>query len=226
MRALRTHGFALTSLLLILVVAGAIIGTGWYVLKTNNATTHTLADAGKAEKGLHTKSSSSCELSSGKKGTALVIGQRAFTICAPNGWTLYKSVGTDSLYYAGADNIAYDGATASKVVQVEGGKDGPLPLSIWATTSDVFGPDQTKGFTLFSDVKGDRTIGNLVLDRYYHPTGKNDSVGAGVSYLPENTKQYLDVIHKKNDVLVIAYNVEPHDIDQISLINQVAASAK
>lgn len=218
-------GFAVLETLLVLVALIIVGGTGYYVWHAKQNTNKSLDAANNSPQSkvrpqkLSTegKDGDPCDLEDGSKGATLTVHRNAFSICQPDGWTLFHTE-VEGAFFAPYDSIKYI-AGQKPAVKVAGGSDNNYELAI----SDLQG-DHPSGFTLHNTRK---TVSGLPLLVYYHVTVANDPVGAGIDYLPEGTKQYLYAVPVDSDTLVqISYHVTPSQIDNHKLVEAVAASTK
>jgi hypothetical protein len=162
----------------------------------------------------------SCSLDNGWLGQEVSDLDKKFTFCQPSGWLLLFVPGYSG-YFASSAGLKYD-ASKTPLQQETGGSDNMYSLYINTTTADdssVRTGDYTKTGTL-------KTSAYLVAAKYYHLTGEQDPVGAGIDYLPKDTKQYLYVITKGESELIINYIVEPGQTDELEAIESFAASVQ
>lgn len=218
-------GFAVIEAVLVLIIVGILCFTGYFVWHAKQNTDKSLDAANNSEQAklspkkiaTGSKNGEPCDLEDGSKGTTLTVHNNAFSICQPNGWTLFHTE-VEGAFFAPYDSIKYV-ASQKPAVKAVGGSDNNYELSI-----SYLQGDHPSGFTLQNTRK---TSGGLTLYVYYHATVANDPVGAGIDSLPEGTKQYLYAVSVDSDTLVqISYHVMPTQADNNKLIEAVAASTK
>lgn len=228
-------GFGLGEVLLVVVVLAIVAFTSWYIYQANNQATDEYDKANEAAssvvmKGDKMSAATEACTTGGYKGNATTIAKSGFDFCVPAGWTLYSPDGDPGFYVAGFDSLHYDASKKGEVT-VSKGSDNNWPLAIsYHTASDFAKGDQSqlKNYTQVTAPKLTNGAG-LTVAAYYHLTGKNDPVGAGVESLPEGTKQYLYVVSMPasmadmSTVLEISYHTEADQPDILPLVQALVS---
>lgn len=234
MKRYAQSGFALVEFLLGVVALAGVAFTAWYIIQANNKTMDTYAAANDSSNqvipktSLNDNKSETCKVaSSSMTGSYQVIAKGGFEFCLPNGWVL-SYVDSPGSYFASAEDIIYN-PNQKPAFRSTGGSDKNYPFVMQYELSPDYDRSILSGYSkipapTLSD--GD----NLKVSAYYHMTGKDDVVGAGIDYLPEGTKQYLYVIETTDQslgaILQVSYHITPGQTDNLAAVQGVVSSVR
>ena len=202
---------------LILVAAGA---TGWYVWRSANSTPKATDQTNSAT----TQLLAVCYgLSNTYQGGLYTAPGGTYRFCVPDGWKVYwNGDKTSSSLIGSSQDLGYK-ERVSPVIAKGGGTDGPFPFLVTYNNFDeATFAQEAAGFTMTGSVSADGINGTA----YYHLTGTNDPIGAGVAYLTQGTKQYLFTFYKDTKTVEFRYNVAPDESNQIKLVENVVSTLK
>jgi hypothetical protein len=223
MKRINSQGVAALEVILIVVALGLIGFTGYYVWHSKQATDSILKAPGDQYSAANAQtkrpvSTTECKLSDGSKGKWLSMKDSTFEFCEPNGWKLYYTE-VPGAYLAGQQAITYQ-ADVQPTTERVGGSDAVFEFYVYDNVDEK---TEINGFIKKSSTTN--TAG-LKVDSYYHMTGKDDLVGAGIASLDEGTEQHKYIVTKGDKKLAFTYLHFMQTKDLTSLVEGVIASTK
>jgi hypothetical protein len=222
-RSSHEQGFAVLEALLTIIIMAAIAGTGWYVWHAKQTADEALKVAQNEPSTTNAQTSrkvgnQDCKLADGSLGKYLSMKDSTFEFCEPNGWKLlYTEV--PGAYFAGQHEITYD-ADAQPTTESVGGSDSVYEFYVHNKVNEQ---SEINGFTKKSSTTNST---GLKIDAYYHMTGKQDPIGAGIDYLDEGTEQHKFIVTKNDKKLVFIYLHFMQARDLSELVEKVVASTR
>ncbi|HVX24525.1 MAG TPA: hypothetical protein VG992_04265 [Candidatus Saccharimonadales bacterium] len=219
---LSSKGFSAVESLLVLIIILLISFIGYYVWHTNQTVDKVNKQAVSELHPTVTKRPA-CS-GSNYQGVTYAAPHNWYSFCVPNGWKVYYNNGqTGSSVISEPADMIYR-AKVKPFIAATGGKDGAFPFGVFYNDNDSDGNSSGRlaGYTATGTVQAQGVTGTA----YYHLTGVNDSVGAGLADLTPGTKQYVYDFHKGKADLGIQYLIEPGDKDQTALIQALVQTVK
>jgi type II secretory pathway pseudopilin PulG len=213
MKKLSQNGFAVLEALLVIVIVGAIAGTGLYVW-------HSQKEADKALKASNTAANSNAEVEnpSSTDETAnwllYTAPSKSFSMRLADGWSLNRFADEDSLYGFGAVSATYAKGKQAKVTVSEGGSDGTtvgLFINYFARSEDASGKLEGE------KQAGLKTKQGVSVSVYkFVQTEEVDGLGG----TPTGATVYSYVGSKDDARFVITYGVDKDSADQHQIVEK------
>jgi hypothetical protein len=212
----KQNGFAVVEGLLILLLAGIIGGTGYYVWHSKQQTDKTLFEAGN-EKNQVTKNTKPSAPSTADETADWLIyksPRNLYTIKVPDGWHLVRET-DDSITLVGfsLDDIAFKSGTKATVETEPGGRDGPIPFMMGVIGQEGYDISTPRG----DKQTGFKTNQGADVDKYvFTQTSKPEGPD-----LPVGGKSYGYVISKTSTTILIIHDEVPGDPNNVGTLEKM-----
>lgn len=201
-------GFALIESLLILVIIGILVGTGWYVYQARNKATDSFTNAGSANSSVVAKSSSkstSHKTDDTASWVKVSSAKSVFSLKIPDGWNILNWTSRDYLAADGYSDVSYVVGKPAMVTNQDG---------------SVHDSGDPARFNVTGNPISDKlVIGNPAVS----PTdfGAVSSVmGKKFVTISAGTRTYFYRFEGKTTLLTVSYSVLPGEIDQTTTVEK------
>jgi hypothetical protein len=238
----KQEGFSLAEVLLVVLLAGALGFSGWYVwnnshqnktdsitsderINENNKADETSSDSEKPEG----KISETKELETQALSWKLVkSGQGGFTINIPDGWSVTNELEGNFVY---GQSLEYLQGTEAKVDTIDSyAGDSQFRIRIIQLPNEQFGGNTTEEDEEFT------TLGGLKGTKHYTKTAVEpcDGIGCGVgseyySYFFKGDKKSTSItytVFNYNEYSKDVYNIEKSDTNQEAVVDAMVKTLK
>ncbi len=209
------QGFAPLQIVLLLVLALGVIGTGWYVLQAKDKTNKSLDNSSNAKSDSTPVSTNKEEPKVSKEEDSWFLYEspaKEYTISLADGWELERYQKSPSTYTWNFKSLGLVAGKKATVTEVEGGRDGAGGLFINYATQNldqIYKPGE-KQTTL-------KTNDGLDIEKYYDIRAEEQD---GIS-LSKGSKTYSYIIYKDKQAMSISYSFEPDATDYHELVERV-----
>ncbi len=204
-----TKGFTLIEGLLILVIAGVLGGTGWYVWHHHKKTTIPSSSTTSPTSASSTQSTTSATPDPTANWT-LFTSQDGFSIRIPDGWQLINNNG-ELISPVDSSSLTYKAGTAATITKQTLGDDAVHPFVIY---SPGYTDQQLKSanYQNLGQISAKNTIATKY---YYEQTSQPQGLG-----LDKGDKEYRYHFASGQKTVDVTYVIRPGDSDNTNMVEK------